>query len=267
MKTNVVAAIIGSACAIKIAREPLLALDASPLLINQKPAYVDHPVDYFVPDFGPAHEIRYTLNSIKTAEKAQNYTIGASFGWKPKEDVPRDYFVPDFGVDEDILGVQSAIKSEEKIQGREWKPTQDANGYWNVPEAADNTSYAYGANYINNNGAGMGNDGLIQLESDPICASSGCTQFKHPDPPKDHPKDYFVPNFGQDHDVKATLENERIASKIVGKQWVFPTGTEEYKNAAKKVDYNFNPELSEDVRVTRNSEKIAESSVGQKLSV
>jgi len=33
-------------------REPLLAKDASPLLIHQKPAYADHPVDYFVPNFG-----------------------------------------------------------------------------------------------------------------------------------------------------------------------------------------------------------------------
>lgn len=262
MKTNVVFAIIGSACAIKIAREPLLSADASPLLVHQKPAYAGHPVDYFVPNFGPAHEIRYTLNSIKTAEKNQNYTIGANFGWKPKDDVPRDYFVPDFGVDEDIKNVQSAIVQEEGILGTKWSPTQDANGYWNVPEAADNSSYAYGANYINNNGAGMGNAGLVQLQDDPICASSGCTQFKHPDPPKDHPKDYFVPNFGQDQDIKNTLQSERVASKLVGKAWVFPTGTEEYKNAAKNVDYNFNPELSEGVRVTQNSEKIAEGLVG-----
>ena len=117
MKTNVViGALLGGACAIKMQREPLLSADASPLLIHQKPAYAGQPIDYFVPDFGVAHEIRYTQNSIKQAEKNAGQAIVADFKWKPTgPDVPRGYFVPDFGVDEDIENVQSAIKSTEGI--------------------------------------------------------------------------------------------------------------------------------------------------------
>ena len=39
------------------------------LEVQQKPAYADHPVDYFVPDFGVSHEILYSLNNTKNTEK------------------------------------------------------------------------------------------------------------------------------------------------------------------------------------------------------
>ena len=39
----------------------------------------------------------------------------------------------------------------------------------------------------------------IQLGDDPICDSSGCNQFKHPDSKvADWPRDYGVPSFGMD---------------------------------------------------------------------
>jgi hypothetical protein len=38
----------------------------------------------------------------------------------------------------------------------------------------------------------------LQLDSDPICSSAGCTQFKQPEGPPSHPMDYFVPNLGMD---------------------------------------------------------------------
>ena len=57
MNTTVLLALIGAISAVQLNREPLLSANASELLISQKPAYADHPVDYFVPDFGVAHEI------------------------------------------------------------------------------------------------------------------------------------------------------------------------------------------------------------------
>ena len=45
-------ALIALSQAVKIDREPLLTWKAT------EPA--NHPVDYFVPDFGVAHEIEYT---------------------------------------------------------------------------------------------------------------------------------------------------------------------------------------------------------------
>jgi len=53
--------------------------------------------------------------------------------------------------------------------------------------------------------------------------------------------DYFVPNFGQDLDIKNSIQDEKVASKIVGKKWNFPTGDSEWLNPAKDTLYNFKP--------------------------
>jgi len=72
--------------------------------------------------------------------------------------------------------------------------------------------------------------------------------------------DYFVPNFGMDKDILATEQNEKVASALVGQAWSFktPESWEKWRNRAKDVDYNFDPELSEDMVVSANSAAIAE---------
>lgn len=45
---------------------------------------------------------------------------------------------------------------------------------------------------------------MIDMQSDPICSSAGCTQYKQPEGKPDHPMDYFVPDFGVDHDIIAS---------------------------------------------------------------
>lgn len=47
----------------------------------------------------------------------------------------------------------------------------------------------------------------VQLgsQSDPICNSSGCTQYQHPGAKEDWPKNYFVPDFGLDSDIKDSI--------------------------------------------------------------
>lgn len=164
------------------------------------PAAETHPMDYFVPDFGQDHDIDHSISNEKIASKI----VGHKWDWK-KADAPppRDYKVPDFGVDEDIKNVRSAIASEEDLQGHSWNPTQDANGYWSVPEAASNDSYAYNPDqYVNNNGMVQLNS---EIKSDPICSSSGCNQYKHVSSAPVHPMDYPVPDFGQDHDVADSI--------------------------------------------------------------
>jgi hypothetical protein len=52
----------------------------------------------------------------------------------------------------------------------------------------------------------------VQISSDPICSSAGCTQYEHPHP-KSHPMDYFVPNFGVDHDILANDAALKAAEK------------------------------------------------------
>lgn len=54
--------------------------------------------------------------------------------------------VPDFGVDEEILNAQEGEKWASNELNHKWTPTQDKNGFWNVPEAASNDSYSYDGN-------------------------------------------------------------------------------------------------------------------------
>ena len=137
--------LIGSISAIQLEREPLLSANASELEVHQRPAYSDHPVDYPVPDFGISHEIRYTNNNIKNAEKSLKHNLTANFGAKKAPVNPRNYVVPDFGADPEITYANDGLKWAQNSLGHKWNPTQDANGFWNVPEAAANDSYTYRA--------------------------------------------------------------------------------------------------------------------------
>lgn len=95
---------------------------------------------------------------------------------------------------------------------------------------------------------------LVQLDSqsDPICSSAGCDQYKHPDAKEKWDMDYPVPHFGMDRDIQESFQNAEIAEKIVGHKWKTQFHTDEskkkYSNPAKKVDYNFAPELDGDIK-------------------
>lgn len=67
--------------------------------------------------------------------------------------------------------------------------------------------------------------------------------------------DYKVPNFGMDRNIKDSIEDEKVASALVGHAWAFktPESWEKYRNRAKDTEYNFDPELSEDMRTSQNS--------------
>jgi hypothetical protein len=56
-------------------------------------------------------------------------------------------------------------------------------------------------------------------KDDPICGSAGCTQYKFPDAKPGHPIDYPVPNFGMDHDIKATEASIKQAEGSVDHVW------------------------------------------------
>jgi len=105
---------------------------------------------------------------------------------------------------------------------------------------------------------------LVQVNSDPICSSAGCTQYEHPKAPDGPPMDYPVPNFGQDHEIATSLENEKIASKVVGHEWKFktPGSWEKWRNPAKDTNYNFNMKLDSDVVNTQKHIGDAEGKYG-----
>jgi len=99
---------------------------------------------------------------------------------------------------------------------------------------------------------------LLQLESDPICSSAGCGQYKHPDSKEvSYPQDYGVPSFGMDRDVMGSLDNLKVAEGVVGHQWV-GIDKAKYSNPAKKVMYNYAPRLDGDIQDSQANLKATE---------
>jgi len=41
--------------------------------------------------------------------------------------------------------------------------------------------------------------------------------------PKDYPHDYFVPNFGMDHEINTSIANEKLASGNLNTIWTVDT--------------------------------------------
>jgi hypothetical protein len=136
-----------------------------------------------------------------------------------------------------MVMAQANIAESEKMYGK-FVPVKDYDGLWRVGKETDQIAAQLDAD--------------IHLASDPICNSAGCTQYKH-DAAKDrgYDIDYPVPNFGMDRDVAGSLSNLPVAEKLVGHKWT-NFGTEESKkkweNPAKKVLYNFAPELDGNIR-------------------
>lgn len=54
-------------------------------------------------------------------------------------------------------------------------------------------------------------DSEVQVNSDPICSSAGCGQYKHPSKPRGYPIDYPVPSFGRDPDIMGAENSLAVA--------------------------------------------------------
>jgi hypothetical protein len=106
----------------------------------EHPKTKGYPMDYFVPNFGKDHDIGTTDTSLSIAEKQLGHKL--TINALPKSDA-KDYFVPNFGVDKDIADTSASLDQSESTLGHTWTPTQDANGYWNVPAPFANDSYNY----------------------------------------------------------------------------------------------------------------------------
>ena len=84
-------------------------------------------------------------------------------------------------------------------------------------------------------------DVKLGAASDPICSSAGCTQYQHPSQDT-HKKDYSVPNFGKDLDIRTSEDSAKKAEEALGHtftpkfdeekdEWVVPTAEPEFKLA------------------------------------
>ena len=103
----------------------------------------------------------------------------------------------------------------------------------------------------------VGGSMAVQIKSDPICNSAGCTQYLHPKV-EDFKKNYFVPNFGRDHDINVNFNSLDVAEAQLGHKWKFPKG----EKKKKVVEYKTDLAYDEDVISTEKNIKSAEETLG-----
>jgi len=103
---------------------------------------------------------------------------------------PKNPGVPDFGMDHEIKTTLKNLADTEKKLGVRFTP-EFVQTFIDLKmgDAEEDDEWI-----------------LLQTESDPICHSAGCTQYRAPDKKK-HPMNYYVPNFGMDSDIIDSMSN------------------------------------------------------------
>ena len=193
----------------------------------------------------------------------------------PPAEPPRDYFVPNFGPEPDMVSTMANEAVASKLVKHNWK-FKTAESWEKYRNKAKDTNYNFAPELdgdvktsLNNQQEAeklLGNWEMVQTESDPVCSSAGCVQYKHAAPPAGHPMNYPVPDFGADPDIQNTLANEKLASGMINHKWNMGSVKhfEEYRNKALDTNYNFAPNLDSDVVHTLKHADDAEDSTGKK---
>merc|ERR1712032_508390 len=103
-----------------------------------------------------------------------------------------------------------------------------------------------------------------QSESDPICSSAGCTQYKHKKKPLGYKINSPVPNFGVDTDIIDNHASLELAEGMKSHRLALGTEASKAKwhNPAKDVDYNFAPKLDGDIITTNKNLADTEKNLG-----
>lgn len=193
-------------------------------------------MNYPVAQFGVDHDIKDSLADTQAAEAKLGPWVGASFKKAPEP--PMNYYVPDFGLDHDVKVSLSNTANAEKTLGP-----------WNEYK--------------------MQSQADMHLESDPICSSAGCTQYKHKQTKLGYDLDYFVPNFGADPDMTSVESSIALAEGMHSHKLIMgtPESKAKWHNVAKDTLYDYDPELDEDIKASLAHIGISEKSVGRKMNL
>ena len=166
----------------------------------------------------------------------------------PPDPWPKDYPVANWGADHDMATTSKNMADAEGKLGA-WNPKQNEDGVYEVPHV-DAEFKLNRKSHKSSQGkeelAGVQADVRLGAKSDPVCSSAGCTQYQHPSKELGYKLDYFVPNFGKDHDVHTSEQSASQAEAAIGHtftptqdedgEWEVPTETAEFKLAGVKAD-------------------------------
>jgi hypothetical protein len=116
-----------------------------------------------------------------------------------EDEIKRNYFVPHFGEDTTITSSKKNLADAEKKIGHELNIKTDGEGSYTLLQT----------------------EADMNLESDPICSSSGCTQYKHKTKGLGYKINYPVPNFGKDHDIVDNHGSLSWAENSLNHKWTW----------------------------------------------
>jgi len=117
-----------------------------------------------------------------------------------KEDAKKkNYFVPNFGADTNIVASMKNLDDSEKGLSHELKVHVDGDGSFTLLQT----------------------EAEMNLESDPICSSAGCDQYKHKTKPLGYNINYPVANFGRDHDINDNHASLGWAENSLNHKWTW----------------------------------------------
>jgi len=190
----------------------------------------------------------------------------------------KDYPVVDLGVDRDIVGAHEDLAvAEGMLKHKLIMGTDESKAKWKNP--AKKTDYDYSPKLDRDMHDAATNLDLVEgklghkyepwtfvqtqtdIESDPICSSAGCNQYKHPKKDPGYDKDYPVVNLGVDREIKDDHENLPIAEKIVGHHWVWDDS-----DRPKKIKYDYSPKLEGEMIDAKTNLDLVENQLNHKYA-
>ena len=238
------------ASAVKIESDPICS-SAGCTQYAHKKTPLGYPIDYAVVDHGKDPDMVGTKNSLSIAEAmhAHKLDLGTRESKAKYHNVAKDtQYNFDPKLDEHILHSQKNLADAEDRLGHKWV-IEDEPAYTPAHEkeaAAVQTE--------------------IDIRSDPICSSAGCTQYAHKKTPLGYDLDYFVPSFGPDPDMVGTKNAISIAEAMHNHKIVMGTKESRAKwhNVAKDVDYDFAPELDSHIKDSLKNLGDTEDRLGHK---
>jgi len=232
-----------------------------------------------------SHKLVLDADDLQVGEQINSDPICSSAGCgqykhaHKKLPYPVDYPVPDNGMDHDIVANDASLKAAEGIVGKKWDfkmqkpPINPAKKvlYDDGPkldgDIVDSRTNLKNTETKQKHKLVLDHDDLqveSTLESDPICSSAGCTQYKHKHKKLPYPIDYPVPNFGVDRDIVDNDVDLKVAEGITGHHWNFEL-LKPPVNPAKKTIYNGAPKLDEDIIDSRVNLKSTETKLNHKF--
>jgi len=126
------------------------------------------------------------------------------------------------------------------------KDAEKKHGTWNLPKESN-----------------------VQLASDPICNSVGCTQWMWGEKLKTNQPDPVLYDYepSLDSEVINTWDSLNIAEQIKNHEWYFDPDVYKKKDDDDRIEYNLDPKLDSDVIDTQAHLKDTEETLGHQWQI